>query len=136
MKTVDYKDLKHYIGCNLSNTFFYCINSNEISCVDDIVSSLSVNEVDFRENCFYYEYIPLPTFDLSDELNKFIDSLHNKKVSRYFDEIDKKDETDYWVAFDKAFPDGFERRLWSECYDELIEHKASDWCNEYGIRYR
>lgn len=135
MNFVELQDLKYYIGCNQENSYFYSTVSDEISCIDGIILMLSVSESEFRENHFYYEYIPLPFLNLSDALDGFIESLNNKKVSKYFEEIDKNDISDYWIKFDEFFHVGSERRWWNEYYDKYVETKAIDWCNEYGIHY-
>ena len=135
MEIIKLEELKYYIGCNQYNKFFYNITSNKISNIEDIVLMLSVDESDFLDNYFYYDYIPLPCLNIEEAFDGFISSLNNKRVSKYFKNVDKNDILNYWLKFDKIFHVGFERRLWNEYYDNYIESKAIDWCNEYGIYY-
>lgn len=133
MTNIKLKDLEYYIGCNQENRWFFCTISNEIENIKDIVSKLSINEKDFTDNCFYYEYIPLPSLEITIAFDDFISTLNNKKVSAYFKDTDKSDAKEYWLKFDKIFHTGFERRLWDEYYDKYVHSKAVSWCKEYNI---
>ena len=133
---IDLKELKHYIGCNQYNIFFYNTVNEKICNIGDIVSALSVSKKEFIENCFYYDYIPLPSLNISDAFDNFISSLNNKKLSMHFRDVDKNNILEYWLQFDEFFHVGFERRLWNEYYADYVHKKAITWCDEYCIRYR
>ncbi len=136
MEFIDLKEVEYYIGCNQNNKYYYNMLSNEICYIDDIISSLSVSESEFADNYFYYNCIPLPCLKITDAFDGFIASLNNKKVSKHFEDVDRRDALDYWLKFDKFFHVGLERRLWDEYYDDYRHKKAIDWCNEYNISYR
>ena len=136
MALIDLKDLKYFIGCNQNDSYFYNFVNNSIHNIEDIISTLSITKKEFIENCFYFEYISLPCLYISVAFDGFIDSLNNKKISSYFDDIDKKDVLKYWIEFDKTFHVGLEKRLWDKYYDEYVHKKAIDWCKECGISYR
>ena len=141
MKPVDLKDIIYftdcnaYTDCNSAGRYYFSKADNEIYDSEKISAELSISETEFKDNCWHYGYIPLPKLNLSAVIDEFIESLNNKKVSEYFKNFDREDTAKFWDEFDKAFPAGFERRLWDEFYDRYIHEKVVSWCKEYGVRY-
>lgn len=77
-----------------------------------------------------------PRLAITEAFDAFIVSLNNKKIEQYFKNVEKDDPLTYWLAFDKIFHVGFERRLWDEYYEKYVHQKAHDWCKEHSFPYR
>lgn len=133
MTSVKLKDLEYFIGCNQAESFYYSMVNEEIYNIETIVKSLSVSEEDFIANNYYYGYIMLPALNITEAFDGFISSLNNKKVSKFFKNVDRNNVLEFWLKFDKTFHVGIERRLWNEYYADYIRKKAVTWCSDYGI---
>ncbi len=133
---IDLKELEYYIGCNQNDEFYYSTIDCKIYNIESIISDLSIDKKDFVENCFYYDYIPLPILDIANGFDGFINSLNDKRTLKYFSDVNKRDPLEYWLKFNAMFHTGFEKRLWDEYYDNYVHEKAINWCVDYNVSYR
>lgn len=133
MSSIDIKELEHYIRCNQCDDYYFNFISENIQRIDIIIKELSIQKQFFLDSCYYYNYIPLPSLNVTNAYDGFIDSLNNRKISALFRDVNKGDPLEYWLKFDKVFHVGEKRRLWNEYYYNYVHKKAVEWCNEYGI---
>lgn len=135
MNCEQYKELKTLIGCNSwgNEVWYFYEPNNEFKRIDQIQSDASEEMSLFEDNPYSYGFIPLPSLNMVELIDAFVETLNNKKISNYFKSADKSDSVGYWVEFDKMFPVGTERRCWDDFYDERLDSCARKWCKENHI---